>query len=193
MKRELNVTKRYLLYFEILIALNVQKYFLLILVYANIFINLSNILSSFNLQTFFLKRCIYLKEREKECTRGWERRRGRENFKQRPHWRSTRIRTWAETKSWRLNQPSYLALLNLKAFFIAYVLQKLLLSLWFFIFTCLIINSLLGCLGGLAVEHLPSAQGVILGSWDQIPHQAPFMEPASPPAYVSASLCVSHG
>ena len=48
-----------------------------------------------------------------------------------------------------------------------------------------------GHLGGSAVEHLPSAQGVILGSWDQVPHQTPCMEPASPSAYVSASLCVS--
>ena len=37
----------------------------------------------------------------------------------------------------------------------------------------------------------PSAQGVILGSWDQVPHQAPRMEPAFPSAYVSASLSVS--
>ena len=48
-----------------------------------------------------------------------------------------------------------------------------------------------GHLGGSAVEHLPSAQGVILESWDQVPHRAPCMEPASPSAYVSASLCVS--
>ena len=44
------------------------------------------------------------------------------------------------------------------------------------------------CLGGSAFEHLPLAQVMILGSWDQILHQAPFMEPASPSAYVSASL-----
>ena len=37
------------------------------------------------------------------------------------------------------------------------------------------------------VEHLPSAQGVTLESWDRVPHQAPCMEPASP----SSSLCVS--
>ena len=29
-------------------------------------------------------------------------------------------------------------------------------------------------------------------SKDRVPHQAPCMEPASPSAYVSASLCVSH-
>ena len=46
----------------------------------------------------------------------------------------------------------------------------------------------LGHLGGSAVEHLPSAQGVILESWDQVPHPAPCMEPASPSACVSASL-----
>ena len=41
------------------------------------------------------------------------------------------------------------------------------------------------------VEHLPSAQGVIPGSWDQIPHWAPCMEPPSPSACVSASLSLS--
>ena len=46
--------------------------------------------------------------------------------------------------------------------------------------------------GGPVVELLPSAQGMILESRDQLPHQAPCMEPASAPsAYVSASLCVS--
>ena len=40
----------------------------------------------------------------------------------------------------------------------------------------------------------PSAQGVTLETWDQVPHQAPCTEPASPSACVSASLslCVSH-
>ena len=38
---------------------------------------------------------------------------------------------------------------------------------------------------------LPSAQGVILETQDRVPHQAPCMEPASPSACVSASLCVS--
>ena len=47
-----------------------------------------------------------------------------------------------------------------------------------------------GCLGGSVVEHLPSAQGVIPELWDQVPHWAPCMEPASLSAYVSASLCV---
>ena len=44
------------------------------------------------------------------------------------------------------------------------------------------------------VEHLPSAQGVNLGSQDQVPHRPPLGEPASPSAYVSASasLCISH-
>ena len=49
----------------------------------------------------------------------------------------------------------------------------------------------LGCLGGSEVERLPSAQGVILETQDQVPHQAPCMEPASPSACVSASLSVS--
>ena len=37
---------------------------------------------------------------------------------------------------------------------------------------------------------LPLAWVVIPGSWDQHPHPAPGEEPASPSAYVSASLCV---
>ena len=41
------------------------------------------------------------------------------------------------------------------------------------------------------VEHLPLAQGLILESRDLVPHQAPRMEPASPSAYVFASLSVS--
>ena len=47
-----------------------------------------------------------------------------------------------------------------------------------------------GWLGGLA---LPSAQGLILETWDRVPCQAPCVEPASPPACVSASLslCLS--
>ena len=46
--------------------------------------------------------------------------------------------------------------------------------------------------GGSGVERLPSAQGVISGSWDRAPHQAPRMGPASPSACASASLYVSH-
>ena len=53
-----------------------------------------------------------------------------------------------------------------------------------------------GSLGGLEVEHLPLAQGVIPESQDQVPQRAPCMEPASPSACVSAplslSVCVSH-
>ena len=45
-----------------------------------------------------------------------------------------------------------------------------------------------GHLGGSVVEHLPSAQGMILESWDQVPHQDPHTEPASCSAYVSAIL-----
>ena len=37
---------------------------------------------------------------------------------------------------------------------------------------------------------LPSAQGLILETWDQVPHQAPLKEPASPSACVSAPLSV---
>ena len=55
-------------------------------------------------------------------------------------------------------------------------------------------NLVEGCLGGSAVEHLPSVQGMILGSQDRVLHRAPRMESASPSAYVSAylSLCVFH-
>ena len=45
-----------------------------------------------------------------------------------------------------------------------------------------------GTWGDSVIEHLPSAQGVIPGSWDRAPHRAPLMEPASPSACVSASL-----
>ena len=49
----------------------------------------------------------------------------------------------------------------------------------------------MGDLDGSVVEHMPLAQVVILGSWDRVLHQAPNREPASPPAYVFASLSVS--
>ena len=51
----------------------------------------------------------------------------------------------------------------------------------------------LGHLDGSAVECLPSTQGVIPESRDRVPHQAPFMEPVSLSACVSASLvlCLS--
>ena len=52
-------------------------------------------------------------------------------------------------------------------------------------------NWSLGHLGGSAVEHLSSAQGVIPESRDRVPHQAPLKEPASPSAYISASVCLS--
>ena len=48
-----------------------------------------------------------------------------------------------------------------------------------------------GHLGGSVVEHLPSAQVVVPGLWDRVPHQAPFCEPASLSAYVPASHSVS--
>ena len=50
---------------------------------------------------------------------------------------------------------------------------------------------IVGHLGGSVVECLPLAQVMIPGSWDQVLHRAPHREPASPSAYVSASLCVS--
>ena len=53
------------------------------------------------------------------------------------------------------------------------------------------INGKNGRLGGSVVECLPLAQGMILESWDPVPHQAPGRESASPSAYVSASLCLS--
>ena len=49
----------------------------------------------------------------------------------------------------------------------------------------------MGHQGGSVVECLPLVQVVILGSWDQVPHQAPYGEPASPFAYISASISVS--
>ena len=45
-----------------------------------------------------------------------------------------------------------------------------------------------GALGGSAAGRLPSAQGVTLGSQDRVRHRAPCREPASPSAFVSASL-----
>ena len=44
----------------------------------------------------------------------------------------------------------------------------------------------MGCLSGSVVEHLPSAQGMILKFQDRVPQRAPCMEPASP----SACLCL---
>ena len=56
------------------------------------------------------------------------------------------------------------------------------------------ISDFKGSLGGSAVWHLPLAQGAVLESQDRVPRRAPYMEPASPSACVSASLslCVSH-
>ena len=53
-------------------------------------------------------------------------------------------------------------------------------------------NVCTGHLGGSVVERRPSAQGLIPGSWDRVLHRVPCMEPASPSACVSVSLCVSH-
>ena len=49
----------------------------------------------------------------------------------------------------------------------------------------------LGHLGGSVVGHWPLAQVLIPVSWDWVLHQAPHGQPASPSAYVSASLSVS--
>ena len=47
-------------------------------------------------------------------------------------------------------------------------------------------------LGGSVIEHLPLAQVIIPGYWDQDLHQAPCKGPASPSDSVSASLYVSN-
>ena len=62
----------------------------------------------------------------------------------------------------------------------------------FWVWTLCLSRWTLRRLGGSVVETLPPVQGVILGSWERVPQQAPCREPASPSAYVSASLCVSH-
>ena len=49
----------------------------------------------------------------------------------------------------------------------------------------------MGCLGGSAIERLPSAQGVILETRNQLPHRAPCMKRASPSACVCAFLSLS--
>ena len=48
-----------------------------------------------------------------------------------------------------------------------------------------------GRVGGSAVEHLPSAWAMILGSQDRVPHWAPCKESASPSAYVSTYFSAS--
>ena len=54
-------------------------------------------------------------------------------------------------------------------------------------------NELWECLGGPAIEGLPSAQDVVSESWNRVPYWDPLEEPASPSACVSASLsCVSY-
>ena len=51
---------------------------------------------------------------------------------------------------------------------------------------------LLGAARWLSGLAPPSAQDVILETQDPVPRRAPCMEPTSPSAYVSASLCVPH-
>ena len=53
-------------------------------------------------------------------------------------------------------------------------------------------NSIRGQLEWHSGLALPSAQGLILETWDRVPRRTPCMEPASPSAWVSASLSVSH-
>ena len=48
----------------------------------------------------------------------------------------------------------------------------------------------MGRLGGSVVERLPLARGMIPGSREPVPHWTSYMEPASPSAYVSVSVCV---
>ena len=50
----------------------------------------------------------------------------------------------------------------------------------------------IGGIPGSVVEHLPSAQGVVPESPNQVPYQGPLGEPASPSALVFAFLFVSH-
>ena len=50
------------------------------------------------------------------------------------------------------------------------------------------IVDILGHLGGSVVEHPLLTQGVILEYWDQVPHQAPCRDSASPSPCVSLSL-----
>ena len=49
-------------------------------------------------------------------------------------------------------------------------------------------KQILGQPGWLSGLVLPSAQALILETWDQVPRLAPCTEPASPSACVSASL-----
>ena len=59
--------------------------------------------------------------------------------------------------------------------------------MWTASFTC----EVEGCLGGSVVERLSSAQGMIPGSWDRVPHQVHVREPASLPMSLPLSLCLS--
>ena len=48
-----------------------------------------------------------------------------------------------------------------------------------------------GCLGDSGVEHLPLAQVMILGSWDQVLHWAPCEEYLPLPVSLPLSVCLS--
>ena len=43
---------------------------------------------------------------------------------------------------------------------------------------------------GSVVECMPLAQVAVSGSWDQVPHQAPHGEPASPSMSLRLSVCL---
>ena len=53
-------------------------------------------------------------------------------------------------------------------------------------------SKVVGYLGGSVIEHLPSAQGMILGLWDRVPHWAPTGSlPLPLPMSLLLSLCLS--
>ena len=54
-----------------------------------------------------------------------------------------------------------------------------------------VLNAELWSAGWLSGLVPPSAQGLILGTWDRVPRRAPYIGPGSPSACVSASLCLS--
>ena len=64
--------------------------------------------------------------------------------------------------------------------------------LWSLMFKKVLKHTEEGFLDGSAVKCLPSAQGMILETWDRVPSRGPCMEPASPsPLSVSPPLLLS--
>ena len=55
--------------------------------------------------------------------------------------------------------------------------------------------NIVGCLGGLVIDYLPVALVVILGSWDQVPHQDQVFPRGSLlfplPVFLPLCVCVS--